>query len=110
MRDINLPPLPEPDGFIGGYPDGEFQNAAWDAKTVDRLRREAVEADRDAQGKVAAWMRRWAYDNEKPAKQINANGRMAWPAKFKLLPVTKIRCQPDDVPLYATPNPTQGTP
>lgn len=50
-----------------------------------------------------AWMRKWAFDGEKPAKQRNENGRMAWPAKFKVLPITQGYCFNDDVPLYAAP-------
>ena len=30
-----------------------------------------------------AWMRRWYFDGEKPAKVKNENGRWAWPYKFK---------------------------
>ena len=51
--------------------------------------------------KAHAWMRRWAFDGETPAKARNENGRLAWPDKFKLLPVTVLQCSRDDVPLYA---------
>jgi hypothetical protein len=47
-----------------------------------------------------AWMRRWAFDGEKPSKERNANGRLSWPAKFKLREVTPIQCLPDDIPLF----------
>ena len=53
------------------------------------------------QGKPVAWMRKWAYEGEVPQKIRNENGRMAWPAKFKFLPVTQGKCISDDVPLYA---------
>jgi len=56
-----------------------------------------------------AWMRKWAYDNEKMSKERNENGRMAWPTKFKLLPVTQGQCLRDDVPLYAAPQQAQQT-
>ena len=50
-----------------------------------------------------AYMRKWAYDKETPTKERKENGRMAWPFKFKLLPLTPDKCLNDDVPLYATP-------
>lgn len=53
-----------------------------------------------SQGQVA-WMRRWYFDGEQPKKERNENGRMAWPAKFKFLPVTPNKCFDDDVPLFA---------
>lgn len=48
-----------------------------------------------------AWMRRWAFDGEIPQKERNENGRMAWPFKFKLIPVSETRLLPDDVPLFS---------
>lgn len=51
--------------------------------------------------KPIAYMRRWYFDGEKPAKERNANGRMAWPPKFRLMPTSTTKCFPDDVPLYA---------
>ena len=47
-----------------------------------------------------AWERKWSVDGEVPKKERRENGRMAWPFKFKLMPVTKHKCLPDDVPLY----------
>lgn len=56
-------------------------------------------------GEAVAWMRRWAFDGEEPRKEKKDNGRLAWPAKFKLLPVTNSRLLDDDVPLYTNPKP-----
>ena len=50
-----------------------------------------------------AWMRKWAFDGEKPCKEKNANGRMAWPIRFKVLPVTRDKHFHDDVALYTAP-------
>lgn len=61
------------------------------------------------QGQPIAWMRRWAFDGETPSKERNAAGRMAWPAKFKMLPVTLHKVFADDMPL-ATPVPEQAQP
>lgn len=47
-----------------------------------------------------AWMRRWAFDLKTPQKERNGNGRMAWPMKYKFLPVTTNKVLDDDVPLY----------
>lgn len=51
--------------------------------------------------KPIAWMRKWAFDGEEPHKEKHENGRLAWPAKYKLLPVTQNKCLDDDVPLVA---------
>lgn len=48
-----------------------------------------------------AWMRRWYFDGETPHKERNEKGRIAWPVKFKWLPVTPNKIMEDDVPLYA---------
>lgn len=50
--------------------------------------------------KPKAWMRKWAFDGEVPRKVLNSNKRMAWPGKFRLLPITENKCLPDDVPLF----------
>lgn len=50
--------------------------------------------------KPVAWMRRWYFEGEVPMKERKENWRMAWPYKFKLLPVTTSQCLPDDVPLF----------
>lgn len=47
-----------------------------------------------------AWMRKWAADGVTPEKVRNENGRLAWPFKFKLVPVSQQKCLPDDVALY----------
>jgi hypothetical protein len=54
-----------------------------------------------------AYMRKWAADGVIPAKEKKPSGHMAWPKRFKLLPVTAGRCLDDDVPLYAEPPPDQ---
>ena len=51
--------------------------------------------------KPIAWMRKWAFDGEDPHKEKRENGRLAWRAKYKLLPVTQNKCLDDDVPLVA---------
>ena len=48
-----------------------------------------------------AWMRRWAFDGEIPQKERKENGWMAWPFKFKLIPVSETQLRPDDVPLFS---------
>ncbi len=48
-----------------------------------------------------AWMRRWAFNGETPAKARNANGRMAWPVRFRFVSVTEGKLFNDDEPLYA---------
>lgn len=55
----------------------------------------------DVNVRPVAWMRRWAFNGEAPKKERKENGRMAWPFKFKLLPVTEGKLLPDDVPLWA---------
>jgi hypothetical protein len=55
-------------------------------------------------GRPIAWARRWHADGLEPQKERNANGRMAWPAKFKLYPVTHGKCCADDVALYTAAN------
>ena len=55
-----------------------------------------------------AWMRKWAYDGEVPQKERKANGRLAWPFRFKLLPITSTQILDDDVPLFPPP-PEQGS-
>ena len=52
-------------------------------------------------GEPAGNKRLWALNGEVPAKERRENGRLAWPYKFKLLPVTEGKCLPDDVPLYS---------
>ena len=59
----------------------------------------------EPQGEPAAWMRKWAFDGEKPYKEKNANGRMAWPIRFKVLPVTKGKHFADDVALFTNTAP-----
>ena len=61
------------------------------------------------QQEPVAWMRRWAFDGEVPAKSKNDTGRWHWPIKFKLLPVTQHQCLNDDLPLY-TSSPVQQEP
>ena len=50
--------------------------------------------------KPMGWARRWYVDGEVPKKEPNENGRLAWPTRFLLRPVTDHQCLPTDVPLY----------
>lgn len=50
-----------------------------------------------------AYVRKWHFDGEKPAKVKNENNRWAWPTKFKFVALSFPKCQPDDVPLYTRP-------
>ena len=54
----------------------------------------------DIKAEPVAWIRRWALDGEKPAKELKENGRWAWPAKFKFIPVSLSKCMPADEALY----------
>ncbi len=47
-----------------------------------------------ANDEPVAWMRKWAFDGEKPEK---VKGK--WPTKFKFQEVTIIQCFKDDVAL-----------
>ena len=53
--------------------------------------------------KPVAHARKWFIDGEEPKKERKENGRMAWPFKFKLVPVSEGKLLRDDVPLYAAP-------
>lgn len=55
----------------------------------------------DRSVRPCAWMRRWAFNGEVPKQERKENGRMAWPYKFKLLPITEAKLLADDVPLFA---------
>lgn len=48
-----------------------------------------------------AYARKWHVDGVEPKKELNQNGRWAWPAKFKILPITEIKFAQDDVALWA---------
>jgi hypothetical protein len=66
-------------------------------------RKAVAESEARRQGEAVAWARKWYVDGETPAKERNSNGRMAWPTKFKLLPVTVGKCLADDVHLIIQP-------
>lgn len=51
--------------------------------------------------KPVAYMRKWFFDGEKPYKEKNKNGRLAWVSKFKWNSLTPQRIFQDDIPLYA---------
>jgi hypothetical protein len=55
-----------------------------------------------------AWMRGWYARGEKPYKEKQANGRWAWPNRFKFKEVTDGRIFDDDVPLYADSSPIEA--
>jgi hypothetical protein len=81
-----------------------YDNPTWRESAACELAWQAFEAGRkSAVSEPVAYIRKWAFEKEKPVKERKENGRLAWPFKFKLLPVTKNQCLPDDVPLYATP-------
>ena len=61
-----------------------------------------IERLKGGQGEPVAWMRKWAADGITPEKVRNENGRMAWPFKYKLVPVSESKCLPDDVALFAS--------
>lgn len=61
--------------------------------------RSAILADAAKDVQVVAWQRKWDADGEIPVKEKNGNGRMAWPLRFKFLPVTRGKCAKDDLPL-----------
>ena len=52
---------------------------------------------------VVAYIRKWAFDGEEPKKEKRENGRLAWPFKFKLIPVSQSRLLKDDIPLSVKP-------
>lgn len=49
--------------------------------------------------KPVAWARAWFLRGETPTKERTAAGRMAWPKRFKFLPVSGGKVADDDVPL-----------
>lgn len=61
---------------------------------------EALVAEIQRQSEPVAFMRKWVYDKEQPKKVKNSNGRLAWPFKFKLVPVSERRILKDDVALF----------
>lgn len=61
---------------------------------------EAVAGPVERPVRPLAWMRRWYFNGEEPRKEKNASGRLAWPLRFKWLPVTPHKIMADDVPLY----------
>lgn len=74
------------------------------AKRFAEVLEDGREAPADDGRSVVAWARRWLIDGETPKKERKENGRMAWPARFKLLPITTCKCLVDDVPLYRIPD------
>ena len=71
---------------------------AQQARIAD-LERQLAEASAPAvDRKPLGWLRRWAFDGEKPRKE-----KGKWVAKFRLLPITQHQAFNDDVPLYAAP-------
>lgn len=64
---------------------------------------------RQQSAEPVAWERAWSRNGETPKKERNENGRMAWPKRFKFLPVTKAKILPDDFPLYAAPPAVQDS-
>lgn len=94
--------LPEP---IKTYPKSKNVEKPFSVYSADQLRQ--VHAQGFAAGaaaqlaeKPSGYLRKWAFDGETPVKERKENGRMAWPDRFKLLPVTEIKLMQDDLPLY----------
>ena len=93
------------------YPDSirsyESQERKYQAEMEPVLTaRQIIANSPEEQGEPVAWIRKWSLDGEKPSKERNKNGRMAFPMKFKLHEVTRNRCLPDDVALYTATQPT----
>lgn len=53
-------------------------------------------------GEPVAFARKWHIDGEVPRKEKQENGRLAWPFKFKLMPITIGKCLADDAPLFTS--------
>ena len=70
---------------------------------VEDMRAMVEPAPAQDEQQPVAWMRRWAFEGVAPRKVRNENGRMAWPFKFKLLPLSERKLLEDDVALYAAP-------
>lgn len=51
--------------------------------------------------RARAFMRRWAFDGIEPTKERNEKGRMAWPMRFRFLPITAHQIFESDVPLIS---------
>lgn len=84
-----------------------FQAGQFDSLKEVATKLAAERAEREEQEPVA-YMRKWKFDGEEPKKERNESGKMAWPFKFKLHPVTVNRCLNDDIRLYAAPPVTAG--
>ncbi len=86
-------------GYIGKGDDFAYH----DCRFVLRRRIAALEAEKAEMERQepVAWMRKWAFDGETPTKERNSRGRMALAFRFRLLEVTRGKCLPNDVPLYA---------
>lgn len=67
------------------------------ADTIDELRAKLKALEEQ---KPVAWARRWYVNGEEPRKEKQANGRLAWPIRFKFLPISEGQCMKDDAPLY----------
>ena len=68
-----------------------------DYQELAAKRLEEIAKYRDAP--VVAYIRKWAFDGEEPKKEKRENGRLAWPFKFKLIPVSQSMLLKDDIPL-----------
>ena len=83
-----------------------WNECLWGLDFADELREEIrayLAAETEAE--PVAWMRKWYFDGEIPRKEKNERGRMAWPNKFKFLPLSYHKCCEDDIPLYTRPEP-----
>ena len=101
---INLAQVLKAYDYADNHPHKYLRGTTnWCAAVAHSLNEQAApEAPRQ---EPEAWIRRWAADGITPEKVLNENGRWAWPFKFKLVPVSQKKCLPDDVALYAEPQP-----
>jgi hypothetical protein len=83
-----------------------YANGA-DPISVSKEIRAFLAAEPEAEPEPVAWARKWYLDGEIPQKEKNERGRMAWPYKFKFLPVSCHKCCEDDISLYTKPEPSR---
>lgn len=89
--------------------DGDFiddekkRYAQMIACTLNDYGRLATELAKYRDAPVVAYIRKWAFDGEEPKKEKRENGRLAWPFKFKLIPVSQSMLLKDDIPLIVKP-------
>ena len=68
---------------------------------VERAHKAIVAGEAELKREPEGYIRKWAYDKEVPSKEKNLRGRLAWPNKFKFLPITQHQCAKDDIALFS---------